>query len=264
VAPITLRSLESEHAPSAATQPEESPAVESAYVERPQRSHWGKPTASVWIGEPPDDVTGMFTSPYKEKIRDVRVNVARGSNQKYALVYFNNVDDAAAAIETLNHPNLRFGHSQEHSYGEGGRGGRGSGFGGRGSYSDRGGGSFDSRKSGGSDTEGGRGGFGRGGRGGRAAPRGGSSGSFSSRGSGGPGSPAPGRGRGRGCASSVTKDVSSTSAPEGDWPSAPSEGTDQKPSSTNEDVPVVATASPSTATTAAPNPEATTVGGESS
>lgn len=147
----------------------------------------------------------MFTPTHRDKIRDTRTALARGSNFPYAIVYFNTVEDATSAIQTLDHPKLKFGDDYDGPPRSGGN------------YTSRGGGSFsqgsyDARRTGGSDTEN-RGGFGRGGRGGRGGTmsRGGSTGSYSSRGSG-TGSPAPGRGtRGRGgsTVSSHQKDPSS-------------------------------------------------------
>ena len=169
------------------------PAVEKpAVTMSPSKPAWGKPTAQIWIGQPPEDIRGMFSPSHREKIKDVRTALARGSNFPYAIVYFTTVEDATAAIQALDHPKLKFGDDYDGPPRTGGN------------YGSRGGGSFsqgsyDARKSVGSDTEN-RGGFGRGGRGGRGGPmsRGGSTGSFSSRGSG-SGSPAPGRGgRGRG------------------------------------------------------------------
>jgi hypothetical protein len=161
---------------------------------------WGRPTAQIWIGSPPmEEVKDMFPQPHKDKIKHVRKANARGSNHPYAIVYFNSIEEAQAAIESLTHSKIKFGddfasdHDRAGSYGP--RGG--------GSF---GGGNYPDRKSGGSDSEMNRGGFGRGGRGGRGGPgsRGGgpgSSGTYSSRGSGSH-SPAPGRGgssaRGRG------------------------------------------------------------------
>jgi RNA recognition motif-containing protein len=146
-----------------------------------------------------EEVKDMFPQPHKDKIKHVRKANARGSNHPYAIVYFNSIEEAQAAIESLTHSKIKFGddfasdHDRAGSYGP-----RGGSFGG---------GSYPDRKSGGSDSEMNRGGFGRGGRGGRGGPgsRGGggpgSSGTYSSRGSGSH-SPAPGRGgssaRGRG------------------------------------------------------------------
>lgn len=181
---------------------EESATEEPSTTDKPAPSNhksWGKPTSQIWIGSPPDDISGMFPAAHREKIKEVRTLYSRASNFKYAIVFFNNVEEATAAIETLNHPRIKYGEDYSNAEGGSTRGhsGRGGGSFGQGTY--------DSRKSGGSDTEGTRGGFGRGGRGGRGgnirgSSGGGSSGSFGSRGSG-PGSPAP-RGRGRGAAPS--------------------------------------------------------------
>lgn len=170
----------------------------------PSKPAWGKPTAQIWIGQPPEDIRGMFPPAHREKIKDTRTALARGSNFPYAIVYFNTVEESISAIQTLDHPKLKYGDDYDGPPRAGGN------------YGSRGGGSFsqgsyDARKTGGSDTEN-RGGFGRGGRGGRGGSmsRGGSTGSFSSRGSG-SGSPAPGRGsRGRGgsSVSSHQKDAS--------------------------------------------------------
>jgi len=152
---------------------------------------FGRPTAQIWIGNPPtDEIPSMFRPPHREKIKDTSVHKAMDPHSKYAIVYFNSVDDASAAIETLEHPKVKFGNE----YFKPSRGGAGGG-----GFSSRGfnQGSYDSRKSTGSDPEGRS--FGRLPRsGGRGSIRGGGSGSFSPRGN---GSPAPVRGgssRGRG------------------------------------------------------------------
>ena len=44
-----------------------------------------------------------------EKIRDTRTALARGSNFPYAIVYFTTVEEATSAIQTLDHPKLKFG-----------------------------------------------------------------------------------------------------------------------------------------------------------
>ena len=174
----------------------------SAVEKSPSKHSWGKPSAIIWIGNPPEDIRVMFPPGHREKIKDIRTAFGRGTNFPYALVYFHTMEEASAAIETLNHSKLKFGEEFDGPP--------------RGNYPTRGGGSFsqgsyDARKSGGSDTEN-RGGFGRGGRGGRggASSRGsGSVGSYSGRGG---GSPAPGRGgsRGRGGPpSNLSKDMSS-------------------------------------------------------
>ena len=184
------------------------PAVEKpTSTMSPSKPVWGKPTAQIWIGQPPEDIRGMFPPAHREKIRDTRTALARGSNFPYAIVYFTTVEEATSAIQTLDHPKLKFGDDYDGPPRSGGN------------YVSRGGGSFsqgsyDARKGGGSDTEN-RGGFGRGGRGGRGGPmpRGGSTGSFASRGSG-SGSPAPGRstrGRGGSTVSSHQKETSSDS-----------------------------------------------------
>lgn len=165
---------------------------------------WGRPTAQLWIGNPPEDIPSMFPSPHRELIKDVRRQSSRSTNFKYALVQFSSIEEASAAIETINHDH-RVKYGEDYQVYDNSRG----------SYSSRGTsftqGSYD-RKSG-SDNEG-RGGFGRGGRGGRGSTRGGSSGTYSSRGS---GSPGPGRGsmRGRGGAPSQQKEVSGDKQ---EWP----------------------------------------------
>jgi hypothetical protein len=158
------------------------------------KPHLGRATAQIWIGSPPvDDIHSMFPPEHREKIREVTVHKPTDPNSKYALVYFHSVEDASAAIETLDHPKVKFGTEYVRSQGRGGS------FSSRGSYSQ---GSYDARKS---LSESDRG-FGRGGRGGRGGMRGApSSGSYSR----GTSSPGPSRGtmRGRG-GSSYSRDVS--------------------------------------------------------
>jgi hypothetical protein len=171
---------------------------------------WGRPTAQIWIGQPPEDIYAMFPSPHRENIKDVRRQLSRATNFKYALVQFSSVEEASAAIATLEHEHrVKYGEDyQVYDPSRGNSASRGTGF-----QS-----SYDSRKSG-SDNEG-RGGFGRGGRGGRGGSRGGSQGTFSSRGSG-SGSPAPGRGgsmRGRGGAVSSSSQQKDVSGDKQEWP----------------------------------------------
>jgi Protein of unknown function (DUF2433) len=239
---------------------------------------WGKPTAQIWIGDPPDDVHSLFSSPHREKIRDTRTTISRGTNYKYALVYFHNVEDATAAIESLTHSKIKYGeeYSSQDGRGRGGNFPRGGG-----SFSQS---SFDSRKSGASDIEV-RGGFGRGGRGGRGGSSRGSTGTFSSRGSG-SGSPAPARGgsmRARGGAfsssSSHQKEVAGDKQEWSDKPETPEAGwpNEEKPpvpatavstsdtgdaKSTNP-APAV-TQPPPPASTSTTAPAATSTGGQSS
>ena len=159
------------------------------------RPHLGRATAQIWIGSPPvDDIHSMFPPEHREKIREVSVHKPTDPNTKYALVYFNSVEDASAAIETLDHPKIKFGTEYVNR-----SQGRGGGFSSRGSYNQ---GSYESRKSGDSDR-----GFGRGGRGGRGGSiRGsGSSGPYS-RGTSSPGPTRGGPGRGRGGYSHVSGD----------------------------------------------------------
>jgi hypothetical protein len=206
---------------------EEAPATVEKSTVSASKASWGKPTAQIWIGQPPENILEMFPPEHREKIKDTRTAFARGSNFPYAVVYFHSVEEATAAIETLTHLRIKFGEEYEPNR--------------SGTYSSRGGSfsqtSYDARKSvgGASDTDN-RGGFGRGGRGGRGgSSRGGpSTGSFSSRGSG-SGSPAP-RGRGRG--SNASRDVSTTDNADpatGLWGS----GSEERP-------PVVGVAFPST------------------
>jgi hypothetical protein len=173
----------------------------------------GRPTAQIWIGSPPDDVLGMFAPEHREKIKEHRSHVSRNTNQKYAMVYFHNVEDSTAAIESLSHHNVKYGDDyNQRSFTDRSGGG--------GSFSSRGGGSFsqgsyDARKSGGSDNEN-RGGFGRGGRGGRGAGRGGST-SFSGRGG---SSPAP-RGSMRGGRSGGPGSQKEVSGDKQEWTDKP-------------------------------------------
>jgi len=193
-------------------------STEEATTTTEKKQYFGKPTAQIWIGNPPEDIRGMFPPPHREKIKDIRTAFGRGTNFPYAIVYFHSVEEASTAIEAINHSKLKFGED----YTDGPRGnyaGRGGGSFGQGSY--------DARKTGGSDTESGRGGFGRGGRGGRGGnTRGaGSTGSFSSRGT---GSPARG-GRGRGGGAPTSTGSKDFSASENDKSETPIWQNDDKP-----------------------------------
>ena len=204
--------------------PGEEPTTTTASTEEAsateKKQYFGRPTAQIWIGNPPEDIRGMFPTSHREKIKDIRTAFGRGTNFPYAIVYFHSVEEASTAIEAINHSKLKFGED----YTEGPP---------RGNYAGRGGGSFsqgsyDARKTGGSDNESGRGGFGRGGRGGRGgSTRGaGSTGSFSS--SRGTGSPARG-GRGRGGGAPTYTGSKDLSASDHDKSETPIWQNDDKP-----------------------------------
>jgi len=264
--------------PPAPATADEPATEETSTTDRPTPSNpksWGRPTAQIWIGSPPDDIAGMFPAPHREKIKEIRTMYSRSSNFKYALVNFNSVEEATAAIETLSHAKVKYG--EDYSNAEGGQS-RGQSFSrGGGSFSQ---GSYESRKPGGSDTEGARGGFGRGGRGGRGGTTrgstGGPAGTFGSRGSG-SGSPAPLRGRGRGgISSSQSKEVSGQTQEWNDKPETKEPGwsNEEKPpvvGSTSDDKPSSPPAptpsEPHSTTTAEATPslgaQSSTAGGES-
>ena len=167
-------------------------------------------------------------------------------NNKYAIVYFHSVEDASAAIESLEHPKVKFGND----YPPRGSQGRGGSFSSRGTY---GSGSYDARKMGVSDSD--RAGFGRGGRGGRGGPRGaGSSGSFS-RGSSSPGPSRGGPSRGRAGMSSASYSRGEISGDKQEWQDKPEKDNaswpseEKPPTAPSEDHHQSSSADPPTTTT---------------
>ena len=245
--------------PAPADEPATFPAERSSTSTRP---HLGRATAQIWIGSPPvDDIASMFPPEHREKIKDVSVHKPTDPNSKYALVYFHSVEDASAAIETLDHPKVKFG--TDFSTRSQGRGGS---FSSRGSYSQ---GSYDARKSGLSESD--RGGFGRGGRGGRGGLRGaGSSGSFN-RGSSSPGpnrGVGPSRGRGGISSSYSQRDVPGDkqewqNKPDNNDASWPTEEKAPVPPSTEAQNPRSEPATAATATTTAASTAGASTVGES-
>jgi len=169
----------------------------------------GKPNSQIWIGDPPADPRDLFAPQHREKIREYRSQTSK-IGQHYAIVYFYTVEDATAALESVDMSSglkVRYGNDfQDRPHYS--RSGGGDSFSGRGSY--------DTRKSMSSVDSENRGGVGRGGRGGR-----GGGGSISSRGSGGPGTFGGGRGspapRGRGGARGVTSRDSGEHAADSSW-----------------------------------------------
>jgi hypothetical protein len=148
-----------------------------------------------------EEVKDMLPQPHKDKIENVRKANARGSNHPYAIVYFNSIEEAQAAIESLTHSQIKFGDDFDHDR-AGSSGPRGGASVGDGSYPDG--------TRGGSDSEMNRGGFGWAGSDGHRGPgsRGGgdtgSRGDFTSTGS---GSHSPALGRKGSSASGRSDDV---------------------------------------------------------